>query len=154
MRISFPYFKLIIIVLPVIVVKSLLYGFSYFYNIVIIRSKPLAEVAVEVAKIWTVVNITSILLFIVYLLLLYFLYKSQDLKRMYRGMIIALLGILIIGFILGWVLGGLIASLYFKESFNILNSISYGLASSIYDILLYLFGGFAIIALSYLIHNK
>ena len=148
------YNKLIAVVLPVIVVKGSLSSLLYFYSIVFIRSRSPAEVA----EIWMEYDIiflaSSLLLFIVYLSVLYFLYKSQDLKRVYKGTILALFGILLVGLVLGWVLGGMIVILYFKESFDILYQILYGLVSSIYDILLYLFGGFTVIALSYFIHSE
>ncbi len=151
------YYKLAAIVLPIVMIKGFLSSLLSNYISYIARAGgdlPPIEIAKRLFIYGVINSVSSLSLFIIYLVTLYLLYRSQDLKKIYKETIVVLLGTLLIGFSSGRVLGQFLNTSYTYGEPDIPYLILYGLTSSLNDVILYFFGGFTAISISYLIHKK
>ena len=151
------YYKLVAIVLPIVVIKGFLSGLLSNYISYIARAGgdlPPIEIAKRLFIYGVINSVSSLSLFIIYLVTLYLLYRSQDLKKIYKGTILTLLGILLVGFSSGRILGQFLSTSYTYGEPEFPYLILYGFTSSLNDVILYFFSGFTAISISYLMHKK
>lgn len=142
--------KLLAIVTSVSIVRGLISGFQPFSYTIMLRSglTPV-EFAVIVTQLAVLHSIFSWALFIILLLAIFFLYKPPDVSEEYKRLLAKLISSSFSGLFLGGVIGHLWGILYVGEPLQMAVLAMHGLTAAGQS-LLYTFGGFTVIALSYL----
>lgn len=141
--------RLTIIVLVLTVVRGLVSGLQPFmYSTLLWDGLPPADFAVRYMQFTLMFSVVSWMLFLVFLLTLFFLYKPLNFGKEYKWILLKLFLGSFIGLFFGGVVGYMVGVIYVGQHPQIFASIMQGLSSA-GMFLLYGFAGFAITALSY-----
>lgn len=141
--------NLLAIVMPITIVRGLISGLQSSLQVMMLRwNLSPRELSTMTLQYHVIFSILAWSLLIIFLLSLYFLYRTTTLMKDYKKVLVELIAASFLGLFLGGAAGHIISGFYMEEPPHVLTVIFEGLSACTH-FLIYSFGGFTVIALSY-----